>query len=443
MSILDYIKSNRKGREARKLELEAMRDPFLSDAIEGFDSVGGNHVDKIVKMQAQITARTNTGKAKKRSLGLRISAAAVVIIALTSGYFTLMNHRSSMLVAQNSDFDLIIYAPDEYIQKKRVELAQQIEENGNSNLAQTISIVEIENLKDVITPFEPLIAYLPESVDNRTFRDNRTKADHEKLLAVMQVQKGESVFEEAIPQSAPTSMLAMKQKSDSSDTTHDFMGDVATTTSVSKIVKGKVTDQNGEPIVGATIMAKGAQVGTITDVDGNYALNLDSIDDPKLIAGYIGMETVEIPKPKNDQNIVMKENNAQLSEVVITGYGVQKKKDITGSVSRISADEALQGRVAELQISEQSSVSVPVIGNDEYKKYLQNNIKRPTSADCKEKKGTVVIEFNVNESGRPTNIRIAKNLCAESDKEAIRLIENGSDWTYNSKSKKTKVEIVF
>lgn len=130
---------------------------------------------------------------------------------------------------------------------------------------------------------------------------------------------------------------------------------------VSKI-KGNVVDSNGEPIIGATIMEKGTTNGTVTDLDGNFVLNVA----PGAIIqiSYIGFATQEL-KASGNLRIKLKEDTEVLDEVVVVGFGTQKKVNLTGSVSVVDEEElrnrpvtnatqALQGVVPGLQITQSS-----------------------------------------------------------------------------------------
>ena len=127
-------------------------------------------------------------------------------------------------------------------------------------------------------------------------------------------------------------------------------------------VTGNIVDGKGEPIIGANVVLKGSATGVVTDVDGNFSMSVSGND--VLMVSYIGYNSLEIPvKGQKSLNIVMKENVESLDEIVVIGYGTMKKKDLTGSVSAIKADEitafavsnpiqALQGRVPGVVLSQ-------------------------------------------------------------------------------------------
>lgn len=105
-----------------------------------------------------------------------------------------------------------------------------------------------------------------------------------------------------------------------------------------KLIKGTVVDKQGEPVIGANISAKGTTNGTITDINGEFSLNV-SINST-LVISYLGFISQEISIGNNTVfNIVLEEDTKTLDEVVVIGYGTSRKKDITGSVASVRADD--------------------------------------------------------------------------------------------------------
>ena len=107
-------------------------------------------------------------------------------------------------------------------------------------------------------------------------------------------------------------------------------------------ITGIVKDATGEPIIGANVMVKGQSIGTITDIDGRFVL--DAPKDAVLQITYIGYVSLEVKASGNKElNVVLKEDTETLDEVVVVGYGVQKKVNLTGSVSSVTS-ESLDSR---------------------------------------------------------------------------------------------------
>lgn len=128
------------------------------------------------------------------------------------------------------------------------------------------------------------------------------------------------------------------------------------------IITGKITDEKGLPLPGVSITVKGKQVGTSTNVNGQYRLTTALATDV-LVFSMIGMTSQEIPvSNKTEVNVVMKESLVDLSEVVVVGYGTQARKDITGAVTSIKEKDiherpinnfiqALQGKAAGVYVT--------------------------------------------------------------------------------------------
>lgn len=145
-------------------------------------------------------------------------------------------------------------------------------------------------------------------------------------------------------------------------------------------VKGRVKDTHGDPVAGASIVVKGTTNGTVTDMDGYYTL-ANVAEGQTLSYSFIGMKTQEVKAGKPTIDVVLQEDAIGLNEVVAIGYGYVKKKDLTGAVSTVSADDmvmggtvsnaaqALQGKTAGVQVSQSSkapggTISVRVRGSN-------------------------------------------------------------------------------
>jgi TonB-dependent starch-binding outer membrane protein SusC len=106
-----------------------------------------------------------------------------------------------------------------------------------------------------------------------------------------------------------------------------------------RVITGKVTDsQNGAPIIGASVVPKGSTRGTSTDNQGNFSLSVPS-NTTALIVSFVGYGQQEISIRGTSVNVAMAPAGSSMNEVVIVGYGTQRKRDVTASISKISSDK--------------------------------------------------------------------------------------------------------
>ena len=102
--------------------------------------------------------------------------------------------------------------------------------------------------------------------------------------------------------------------------------------------KGVVVDSNGEPVIGGGVALKGNEtVGTVTDLDGNFALTVPG-DNAVLVVSFIGMETVEVPVTKSAMRIVLNDDSLMLEETIVVGYGQQKKASVVGAITQTTGE---------------------------------------------------------------------------------------------------------
>ena len=102
-------------------------------------------------------------------------------------------------------------------------------------------------------------------------------------------------------------------------------------------VTGKVIDDTGEPMIGVSVQVKGTSHGAITDIDGNYSVNVEP--GATLIFSYVGYLTQEYKAKPGTLNVTLHEDTETLDELVVIGYGVQKKSSVTGAISQVKAED--------------------------------------------------------------------------------------------------------
>jgi len=376
MRLSDYIQGLRKGKEAHRLEKESMKDPFLADAIDGYNQVEGNHEQRIEQLRIQISARSTK---KRNTYAIIWSVAACLVIGFgISSYFLFLKETPEPVIP--------------IIPQKEIALAP-IKTKTDSTPISPVSTKQAGK-KDIIAKSRTTISKPPSApittmpMEEET-SDQMVAATDEEVIMTTGASDPESVKKMRIAKMAviPTN----------------------------DIIKGKVTDQKGEPLIGASVMYKGTNIGTVTDVNGEFSL-LKKAENKQLTAQYIGYDPVEVPvDTSRTMLIAMNEDQKGLSEVVVVGHGVNKKAN-------------------------KDNTPQPVDGKRKYLKYLKKNLVRPTDETCAQVKGKVVLTFLVNRDGRPFHIKVKKSLCESSDKEAIRLVQEGPDWTYGNKQAEVTVK---
>lgn len=381
MKLLDYIRGDRKGKEAHRLEKEAMRDPFLADALEGYSRVGNGADEQIEELRRRIRARA----VRKRNHAVVWSIAASLLIGVCIGSYFLFQEKPLSDEARMAMEQAVHPKPlSVYEEEKKDELAEVV-------------------IKDSAGPSKKLIS------------ENKKK----KMLApsseVPQVMTQE-LMEEALEATIDDRPSAMDKKM---VMRASVANDSSFNTKVAVVgkVRGKVTDPSGEPLVGATVRVKGTNQGTISDENGDFTLKTDG--NRELSVDYIGYESVILPADTTkDLLIAMNVDDATLDEVVVVGYGSQPKSSVTGAIMSLKM----------------SGTPQPSIGRKAFRRYLKENLVHPSDKECARAKGKVILTFRVDKDGRPESISVKKGLCASADKEAIRLIEEGPDWTIGDES---------
>ena len=411
MKLLDYIRGLRKGKEAHRLEKESMQDPFLADAMDGYNQVEGNHEQRIEKLRMQVSAHSAK---KKNTYAITWSIAACLIIGFgISSYF---------LFLKKSMTDEVFIA-EESVSTKLAEPAAP----PTPAIPATPTVPATPQKEIALATTKVKTDSTP--ISEITARQADKKDMIAKIQATSQLQQGVPVATVPVMEEVSEETAALQEVVATMDTFESEsdkkmkLAKVATILPQKNMIKGRVTDEKGEPLIGASVTYKGTNIGTITNMNGEFSL-VKKDDKKRLTAEYIGYDPVEIRvDTSRTMLIAMNENKQTLNEVVVVGYGAKKNKKSTTLGSVVKVEEQ-----AEKEITPQ-----PVIGKRSYQKYLKENLVRPADEKCAQVKGKVVLTFLVNKEGRPFYIKVKESLCESADKEAIRLIQEGPDWIYGNK----------
>lgn len=381
MNLLRYIQGFHKGKEAHRIEKDAMQDPFLADALEGYDSVSGNHIETIQRMQHLMN---KPSEHKSRNIWLWTSIAASIVLVLGIGYYLLQQEARQTLIL--SEQEQIPSAQD------TLELTESMAIAETNKKQEEFKRPDVQEpvLREEEPPSLSIAADEMEIIAGDLQMEEERSAEADKSMETI-IEKKE-ILSDASAQLSRAKQL-------------DMMKD-------SKQLQGKVVDEkSGEPLPGVNIAVKGTHHGTVTDSFGKFVLDLNQ--QATIVANHIGYESQEIRVDTAQLQIAMHEDTRQLSEVVTVGHRSRKLSDLADSSSATFAEVI---------------VPEPVIGKRAYDRYLEKNHVRPTDK-CKDVKGEVIVQFNVDKNGRPQNLTIKESLCDAADREAIRLITEGCNWT--------------
>ena len=410
MKLLDYIRGLRKGKEAHRLEKESMQDPFLADAMDGYNQVEGNHEQRIEKLRMQVSAHSAK---KKSTYAITWSIAACLIIGFgISSYFLFLKKSMTDEVFIAEESVSIKLAEPAAPPTPAIPATPTVPATPQKEIALATTKVKTDS-----TPISEITARQADKKDMIAKIQTTSQPQGAPVAAVPMM---EEVSEET---AALQEVVATIDTFESESDKKMKMAKVATILPQNNMIKGRVTDGKGEPLIGASVTYKGTNIGTITNMNGEFSL-VKKDDKKRLTAEYIGYDPVEIRvDTSRTMLIAMNENKQALNEVVVVGYGAKKNKKSTTLGSDAKVKEQ-----TEKEITPQ-----PVIGKRSYQKYLKENLVRPADEKCAQVKGKVVLTFLVNKEGRPFYIKVKESLCESADKEAIRLIQEGPDWIYGNK----------
>lgn len=455
MKLLDYIRGLRKGKEAHRLEKESMRDPFLADAMDGYQQVEGNHEERIKELQNLITVRS-TKKRYSYAITWSIAACLIIGIGISSYFLFLKNNMPEDTFIAKETTNVTTVTPEISMtpETPKKEIIQSPSAAKKKQDSSHVVTTDKEIKKDIIAKSK--VVTTPPKLPTKN-----SVPIKEEVIKPVKIEKGENSIS-----TIDTSILHSNEK----DTKR-----LKLSANAQNIIEGMVIDDKGQPLVGANITFETKETNnedqsllygtvkthegkihsTITDINGKFTIPKDQLFG-KLKVNYIGYDPVSITIKDSLQPILiaMKESTqSKFDEVVITGTSAQKKMTVTGAITSVNVEDlkqvpptnALAGSIP--GVTRRSPVKAPkqiipkpVIGMKKYKKYLKKNLVPPTDETCGEMKGLVILTFSVDKKGRPNYVKVKKGLCESADKEAIRLILDGPDWTYGNTSAEITVK---
>ena len=313
MKLLDYIRGLRKGKEAHRLEKESMKDPFLADAMDGYHQVEGDHEEQINKLRMKVNAHS----AKKRNtyaVTWRIAACLIIGIGISS-YFLFLEQNVGEDVFIAKEQPAATATEPAAPPTPAIPATPTVPATPQEEIALSTTKVKTDS-----TPISEITARQADKKDMIAKIQTTSQPQGAPVAAVPMM---EEVSEET---AALQEVVATIDTFESESDKKMKMAKVATILPQNNMIKGRVTDEKGEPLIGASVTYKGTNIGTITNMNGEFSL-VKKDDKKRLTAEYIGYDPVEIRvDTSRTMLIAMNENKQTLNEVVVVGYGAKKNK---------------------------------------------------------------------------------------------------------------------
>ncbi len=394
--------------EERELERLAADDPFLADALAGLRQMPErDHAARVAELKARLREQN-----KRKGGGLlfylpRIAAAAAVVAGLFFGlrYFV-WNETQDANVAMNEQPQTsesatetpsdttAEFEPSEPQTSTYKRQTPNVESQTSKSRTQETPNPQNRQL----APAETIVA------------DEPAPAEAGEMAPMAEIQ--EEKFTAVPPSPSPPPPPMPKKEADSAEKIErssaiiskelDDANALRTSPTAPRTVTGIITDERAEPLIGATVLVKGTQIGTVTDIDGSFQLEIPE-NAEQLVISYTGFAMQEIPLGDSDTiNLSMNEQGTQLSEVVVSGYEKKSRRE--------------------------TRQPEPRGGFKKLRRYIQRNLEYPEAAAEAKIEGEVKVEFRVQPDGTLTDFEVLESLGYGCDAEAIRLLRAGPKW---------------
>jgi len=433
--IIKYKKGELSPEQMHVLERSALADPFLAEALEGIENISA---DELVADISEIEKKILHKKKKVLFTPLRIAAG---ILLVASSVFIVHQFTPKVeTIALKTEKP----KPDNKIEDEKASdgSGKEVEKVQSEKLK-----VESEGPKE--KKAEPIVS---------SSQNHAAKIQQPALITPeTQKQNADGEIQTSIEQTVPIQDLAvvedqsLKIKTEDDKASKEVVTPEQTAAGANASTRAKKSDfapseakrsaaplakfqvdqtisgcvisaDDNTPLPGVNVNVKGTSIGTVTDLKGNYTVSVSG-PNQQLVFSFIGLQQQEVDASgKNKIDVKMKDDATQLSEVVVTGFGLAKDED----------------REPKITLAE------PIGGKKAYDNYLESNLKYPEEALKNKIKGKAGIEFKVSPDGSLKDFRVIKKLGYGCEEEIIRLIKEGPMWipsTEDSKPTESTVRV--
>lgn len=417
LDIERYHRGLMTGEERHALERAALEDPFLEEALEGYASLApGQAAGDLASLRERLAARV---RPHRKQAAWWVAAAAVVVLGGAGIVAYRMSERKEVAVtavakpgaggeaakpgAAPARRPLVAEEKSRPVRKKIATKAKALVATKAPATEIDSATVAIATGPATATPAAVSPAAAPAG--------NAVAEDALKMLPGVAVDKDGNV----VAQGERVTRIRVNGK-------QFFQASPKT------LFQNRVIDYNHQPIPGATLQVGPTDNYVMTDRKGYFRFNAQ--DSQRVVVTAVGYTSKELYAYQlNDLPAVqLSPDTSRLNEVVVVGYGTSKTglaRKAMGAYHAVTDTNAAQ----------------PLEGWSNYNDYISSNLQLPDQAIVNHIHGEVDLTFEVDETGKPVNISVAKSLCDSCDAEAIRLLQQGPGWSKGKKAKgKLKVK---
>ncbi|GAO42963.1 carboxypeptidase regulatory-like domain-containing protein [Flavihumibacter petaseus] len=398
--------------ERHALEMAALDDPFLADALDGYrvllekeqGSAGAIHDT----LQQQLEKRLASENRHKRSIFWPAAAAAIVLIFAGSVYWFWLENK-------------VKEQPQSEVAFNKAETPVQAPAAPEVGAAPSVSDPDSQKLSFQSDTVSRDIAKLDVPGKSKLKTNYfKPEAESQPVLKDREKERDDAQADEAVPE-PPTIEAALSRKAAA-----------PVSAPAQRIIEGTIRNENNLPVSGAAVQlqlqGRVAGVMVTSDTAGRFSMHIPAADSlANVVVSSVGYQNLQqrVPPPGsfNQLDLKLQPSVTALNEVVVTGYGTQSKKVSRKTETRRAKEDAASGNV-DLSVSVQQAY--PLNGWEAYNRYLDS--ARQVPADLDTLSGKVVVRFRVDSKGRLDNFNVEQSLHPTLDAEAIRLIKTGPGW---------------
>lgn len=431
-----YLRGELTPAEMHALEMKALHDPFLADALEGAQQLNPAEFSAdLNELESQINQRVRKKRIGEWGWLMRI-AAALLLLAVSTYLIVVLSGQNETTSTESLALN----------KKPEASAAPKSEGVADSAIATPTPPAALPLEKEAAKPkassgsgpiasqqqdeqSRPLLAPIAEPApppkdqeasadDLKHSNETEKRLENETKQIAVATDKNESTPEKL--SKAESKKESRGRVANSESQIPSYSHNVAR-----KIIRGKVTfSEDGAGLPGVNVLIKDSNEGTVTDAEGNYELAVND-NQNNLLFSFIGFTNKEVEVTSEEVNVQLDADVSELSEVVVVGYAPRDQVKLP-----------LDPDIVEL--------ATPEGGRKAFKQYLEKNLHYPEQALENKVEGKVTIQFSIGTSGQLSDFKVIRGIGYGCDEEVIRLIKAGPKWSptkRNSEVLKDRVRV--